>query len=496
MKKPFLALTLTLALFVVLLGFSSLSLQAASTPITVWFTDNVDAVTATTDSTVMEQQLLSLIMSAENSIDAALYDFDRISVRDALIEARERGVTVRVITDNETYVGDLIYSELEAAGIPVRNDNRSSIMHNKFFIIDGEGVWTGSTNITDNGFTFNHNNSLYLSSVDIAAAYTIEFEEMWGGKYGTAKKDNTTHTFDVSGTLVELYFSPTDGAMSEIVTEVSKAETSIYFSIFFLTDDDLRNALAAAKARGVDVRGLWDQLGASNAYSDDEALCASGVPIKIENFGGKMHNKFMVIDAKGAVPRVITGSMNWTGAGGDRNDENTLIVHSTDVAMAYQSTFNDLWNALDTVEPCAPVPDVITYSHYLFLPSLLTAEVIAPTEAQKVQIETIIYNPTGDGLAGEQVYLIYTGESGHDITGWVLSDKDGNSYTFPSTIIRAGEPITIWSGAGTDSKTDRYWHAVEEVWDDTGDMAHLHDHLGRLVDKCVFEGGGQIAICS
>ena len=40
------------------------------------------------------------------------------------------------------------------------------------------------------------------------------------------------------------------------------------------------------------------------------ALCAAGIAIKIEDFPGLMHNKFMVIDAEGTAPPVVTGRMN------------------------------------------------------------------------------------------------------------------------------------------------------------------------------------------
>ena len=93
---------------------------------------------------------------------------------------------------------------------------------------------------------------------------------------------------------------------------------------------------------------MWDLLGAASPYSDDEALCAAGVPIRIEDTIGKMHNKFMVIDAEGADPRVVTGSMNWTTSGDASNDENTLILHDANLAVAYADTFAAMWQALDS----------------------------------------------------------------------------------------------------------------------------------------------------
>ena len=137
----------------------------------------------------------------------------------------------------------------------------------------------------------------------------------WTGLFGTAKSDNVTHTLDYNGIPVEIYFSPSDEAMAEVVAEVNAAEESVYFSIFSFTRDDLREALIGRAAAGVEVVGVWDLLGASNRFSEDEALCAAGIPIKIEDFRGIMHNKFLVIDAGGTAPRVVTGSMNWSTSG-------------------------------------------------------------------------------------------------------------------------------------------------------------------------------------
>jgi len=151
---------------------------------------------------------------------------------------------------------------------------------------------------------------------------------------------------------VEIYFSPSDEAMAEVVAEVNAAEESLYFSIFYFTDDDLRDALIARSQAGVEIMGVWDKSAAANRYSEDEALCQAGIPIKIESFPGLMHNKFMVIDPNGPSPRVITGSMNWTTAGDEKNDENTLIVHDGGTAMAYAAAFWELYDALGEETLC------------------------------------------------------------------------------------------------------------------------------------------------
>jgi len=255
-----------------------------------------------------------MLNAATTSIDAAIYGLDRASIRDALIAAHGRGVAVRIVADDDAYneAGyNPFFNALQAAGIPIVLDNRSSLMHNKFFVIDGLTVWTGSTNMTDTGFTYNHNNSLVFTSSQVADIYATEFNEMFvDGRFGTAKTDNTTHTLTYAGATIESYFSPSDEAMAEVIAEVNAADESLYFSIFYFTDDALRDAMLARAAAGVTIAGIFDKLGAGNRYAEDEALCAGGASIKVEDFGGLMHHKFMVIDAGGTDPTLVTGSMS------------------------------------------------------------------------------------------------------------------------------------------------------------------------------------------
>src|SRR5689334_8235024 len=51
-------------------------------------------------STAADRFFSTLAQQAQTSIDIALYDFDRVSVRDALLAAKARGVNVRVVGDD------------------------------------------------------------------------------------------------------------------------------------------------------------------------------------------------------------------------------------------------------------------------------------------------------------------------------------------------------------------------------------------------------------
>ena len=116
-----------------------------------------------------------------------------------------------------------------------------------------------------------------------------------------------------------------DYAMDEgVIRLIEEAEESINVTIFFLTHNELSKALVEAKKRGVFVRVILDATAATNGYSKHNYLRENGIPLKVESWGGKMHMKAATVDQK----HIILGSMNWTAAGGSKNDENTLIVRN------------------------------------------------------------------------------------------------------------------------------------------------------------------------
>ncbi len=315
----------------------------------VYFNERaITATEITTDRTPMEKVLLSLINGAETSLDVAVYGLNRRSVVSALANAHSRGVEVRVVGDDEAATGEYrdSYRALGNAGITVITDTSGYIQHNKFVVVDGEVTWTGSTNWTDTGLTLNANNSIMVTDTTLAGVYTAEFEEMWSGTFQGDKVDNTPHLFDYDGTRVENFFSPTDLTAFDVWDEIAHADESVHFAMFFWTDPVLTQQVVERLGLGIEVYGVWDQLGAANSSSADERLMDAGAQIRVEDFPGKVHHKFAVIDVEGSDPTVILGSYNWTDSGAYDNDENTLIIHDDELSRAYYEEWLRLWSAL------------------------------------------------------------------------------------------------------------------------------------------------------
>jgi phosphatidylserine/phosphatidylglycerophosphate/cardiolipin synthase-like enzyme len=339
----------------------------------VRFTTNQHGRPESTCTRPVCQQLLAAIHAAQSSIDFAIYGIRaQQDIIDALIAAQDRGVTVRGVVDSEdascTAFGYADTPALIAALAPGSvvcdvGSGFSYIMHNKFFVFDAASVWTGSTNISDTelGGEYNSDVAALIGSHQLAQIYTAEFEEMYAGLFHRRKTDDTTHVLDAShfsdGSVVMSYFSPTDAATANAVLSLIEAATStLDIAMFYFTSEAIADAILAAKARGVDVRMVIDAGGAGNAYSKHAWLCAEGIPVKVENWGGKSHSKWAVADAASAGHgAVVFGSMNWTAAGDTQNDENTLYVRNAGFAAAFAAEFERQWADLLQVPACTSV---------------------------------------------------------------------------------------------------------------------------------------------
>lgn len=119
------------------------------------------------------QLVLSTINSARLNIDVAAYSFTSKPVAAALAAAKNRGVAVRVVADEKSNNGKYTaVTFLANQGVPVRLNGRYAIMHNKFMVVDGNTVQTGSFNYTASAVSRNAENVLLIKEVpELAATY-------------------------------------------------------------------------------------------------------------------------------------------------------------------------------------------------------------------------------------------------------------------------------------------------------------------------------------
>lgn len=293
------------------------------------------------------REILSNINNASKTIDMAIYGYSSTpAIENALKSALSRGVKIRLVYDSDKNNSNIYPdTKLIVKLIPNSKSDYSSrenenTMHNKFYIFDNETVITGSANLSHTDMSgFNSNSIIVVKSNDVAKYYTQEFEQMYSGKFHNDKISTPNKTIG----NVQIYFSPQDKTITNgILPLIKNAKNYIYIPTFVITEKRITDELIAAKNRGVDVKIILDALNASSKHSKHKELRNSGIPLKAENWAGKMHSKSMIIDDT----YLVIGSMNLSKSGETRNDENTIILKNPKAAILYRDFFLYQWNKI------------------------------------------------------------------------------------------------------------------------------------------------------
>ncbi|WP_442287515.1 phospholipase D family protein [Variovorax sp. M-6] len=134
-----------------------------------------------------EALVLKVIGSAETSIRLAGYSFTSPIVVRALMDAKRRGVDVAVVVDHKSNVDERANSAsrqalnlLVNAGIPIRSVSAYAIHHDKYVVVDGRHVETGSFNYTTAAAKRNSENVLVLwNNAALAKQYLVHWRNRW-----------------------------------------------------------------------------------------------------------------------------------------------------------------------------------------------------------------------------------------------------------------------------------------------------------------------------
>ncbi len=221
----------------------------------------------------LEQIIIDMIATAEESIAVAVQEFRLPKIAQALAEKKRSGVEVRVIIEDDYNRSWSQYSQaevnqmtqrdrsryqagfnfidinrdgtltpaeieqrdafviLENAGIPILDDTAddskgSGLMHHKFVVIDRDKLVATSANFTLSGIhgdldapetQGNTNNLLTIQSRELAQIFLEEFNLMWGdgvggkpdSQFGLKKKAHQFSSLMIGESEVSIHFSPT-----------------------------------------------------------------------------------------------------------------------------------------------------------------------------------------------------------------------------------------------------------------------------------------------
>ncbi len=308
----------------------------------VYFTAPTGSRDASTYTGGIDQVLATDIAGVTQTLDIAAYEFNDVALTTAVLAAKGRGVRVRVVTDDDAGINDTdtTLHQLEQAGIPIVNDDRSALMHDKFMILDSTTVWTGSWNYTVNGTFRNNNNALVLRSQTAVQDYQAEFNEMFvDGRFGPTSSINTPRAeFSQDGDAIGIYFASEEDVKSKVAAALQGAQHSIRFMTFSFTLDDIGQVLLAKAGTGVSVSGIFETTGSKTQFSEMTPLFCAGLPVRQDGNPFVLHHKVFIVD-----DTVITGSFNYSASANNSNDENLIMITDADLAAQYLAEFDRRW---------------------------------------------------------------------------------------------------------------------------------------------------------
>jgi phosphatidylserine/phosphatidylglycerophosphate/cardiolipin synthase-like enzyme len=325
------------------------------------------------------EQLAAFLGSARRDVAIAIYDFHveheppQVIAR-TLQGLRDRVVRVRILDHDERRARREVPDNVprpaappeyvDSLGLDVKPvSDYGALMHHKYAVVDGERVWTGSLNWTEDSFTRQENCVATIASAAVAAAYLRDFEELWkrprhldaSGRFDAAWTDAT---FAGAPVRVRPLFCPGRGPelASLIGSRIACARERVLLCSPVLTSGPILGALSDVVGRGaVPVTGVVDRTQMRDVLRQWGGLPkASWKPqafrfvAESARFGGKdsvpwgpgtvhdfLHAKLVVCD-----DWAFAGSHNHSRAG-EENAENVLAIEGRACADLVAETIRE-----------------------------------------------------------------------------------------------------------------------------------------------------------
>lgn len=128
---------------------------------------------------VITNNIIPLIDKAKKYVYVPTFVITHEKFAQSLINARKRGVDVKIILDSTNTKNPSKLQVLREAKIPVKTENYAGKLHSKSIIIDDEYLVIGSMNFSLSGENKNDENAIIIKNPELAKDYKRFFEYLW-----------------------------------------------------------------------------------------------------------------------------------------------------------------------------------------------------------------------------------------------------------------------------------------------------------------------------
>lgn len=353
----------------------------------------------------LEDALVAAIDAARTSVDYAMFSPRSTKIAQALKRAADRGVRVRAVIDEsqsqseyfKPYVDWLALNGAEVKTLsgptgPESDFPMAEKMHNKFMILDGKLVETGSANHTKRASLDNYENAQFLPDATDVGGFNFHFKHLWAVAHSYPAPASATIPTDeqlredilhptlppppppppspvplpAAKTLTyrgreypTSAFRPYEPVAEHVVAAIDAAQKTVRISVYQFEQQSVLDALKRAKKRGVKVEVVLDRSHVYVTGTSHEGGPRKPRPMIVElvksgfdllllkgQGSGIMHNKFVIIDDT----LLEGGSYNYTDQSENDHFENvyfTLEKERVALYLKYYKYMRDLAEPVD-----------------------------------------------------------------------------------------------------------------------------------------------------
>lgn len=275
------------------------------------------------------QTLLSEINNAKTEILLEVYMLSDKQIIQALLAAKERGVSEKVILEKHPFGGgninDKTYQELTADGVPVTWSSPSyALTHEKAMIIDNKEVFVLNQNLTAASFIKNREyDILDANPEDVKEARDIFFAD--------------TNRIPVTLSQSHLLVSP-ENSRATLIGLIKSTTAHIFIEMEILDDKQIIEELSK-KAATIPVEIIIPDTQTVGANIVSAAILQkAGVQVRtVKN--PYIHAKLLITDTTAYI-----GSINFSSDSMDRNRELGILLTDQQIVGKLLSDFTADWD--------------------------------------------------------------------------------------------------------------------------------------------------------
>ncbi len=270
------------------------------------------------------------IRHASKTVDLVIYELDDSTIEQLLVDAKNRGIKVRVILQNISNFGrrpnQKAYDFLQSHGVPVIWAQKYfALTHQKTLIVDGQKAFVMTFNLMSKYYASSRDFGLVLHDLKDIIAIEAAFDSDWKGDRAMADNGN------------DLVWSP--GSADTILALINSATTSLDIYALEMDAPDITSALEAATKRGVATR--VNMTYATTWKTVLSQLVSAGVAVRTYPSTAKffIHAKVIIADGK----KAFLGSENFSTQSLNLNRELGVLIANPDIIISLENTFETDW---------------------------------------------------------------------------------------------------------------------------------------------------------